>query len=79
MSEAPLNTAIICPSLGALENGHIAYSMDSFEVETIATYTCDIGFVLIGDSTRVCIDDDQRDTIGIWNSTSSYCERMFPK
>ena len=73
----PLITAIICPSLGTLENGHIAYSEDSFEIETVATYTCDVGFVLIGDSTRGCIDDDQMDTIGIWNSTSSYCERMF--
>ena len=58
-------------------NGQIAYSTDLFELETVATYTCDIGFVLMGNNIRVCMDDDQMDTIGLWNGTESYCERML--
>ena len=43
----------------------------------MAMYTCDVGFTLTGDNTRFCMDDDQMDTIGIWNGTSPSCERKL--
>ena len=74
---ALLSTAILCPTLDVLLGEHIAYSKESFEIDTIATYSCDIGFTLIGNNTRFCVDDDRMDTIGIWSGNSPSCERKL--
>ena len=37
----------------------------------VATYTCDSGFTLVGDPTRICGSD------GTWSGMSPTCERKF--
>ena len=37
----------------------------------VATYTCDSGFTLVGDPTRICGSD------GTWSGMAPTCERKF--
>ncbi len=48
-----------CPELPFFPNGAITYDPDMtapHDVDTVATHTCDPGFVLIGSETRVCLE-----------------------
>lgn len=61
-----------------LSNGIVTYSVDTaaeFEIGTIATHSCNVGFVLVGDMTQTCEDDDQADTVGAWSGTPRTCDR----
>ena len=73
----PLFTEIKCPALTAPINGQVSYTTDmssSFDIGTIATFSCDAGFSLNGDTaTLACADDDQADTIGTWGGTEPSC------
>ena len=55
-----------CGSLSHPGNGTVTHSSPTFEI--IATYSCDVGYLLIGEMTRVCQAD------GNWNSTAPVCE-----
>ncbi|XP_064386669.1 sushi, von Willebrand factor type A, EGF and pentraxin domain-containing protein 1-like [Halichondria panicea] len=62
---------LVCPDLMDLVNGSIAYDMETIDdrpVDTVATYTCDIGYTLIGNSTRTCGSD------GVWSGSDPACE-----
>ena len=71
------STAIVCPALEDLDNGLIVYDADNlteFSLSTVATFTCNQAFSLDGNSTRICMDDDQADTIGVWSGQMPSCE-----
>ena len=54
-----------------LVNGSIAYDMETIDdrpVDTVATYTCNTGYTLIGDSTRTCGSDE------LWSGSDPTCE-----
>ena len=56
----------------------IAYGTDTtpqFEIGTIATHSCNVGYALVGGSTRPCMDHDQADIFGVWSGTAPTCER----
>ena len=58
-------------------NGQIIYTIEhpsNHTVDTIATHSCTEGYALAGDSQRVCVDDDQLDTMGQWNGSAPSCE-----
>ena len=60
-----------CPDIGDPSNGNIDFIGDSvapFSIGTSAIYTCDTGYVLVGESVRICED-------GNWNGTASICTR----
>ena len=60
--------AVRCLSLPPLLNGMIAYnSPASFRENTVATYSCNYGYLLIGESTRTCQSDIT------WSNTAPYC------
>ncbi len=48
----------MCNELPAIENGMISYAPDSegpeYELDTIATYSCNVGYMLIGSPERTC-------------------------
>ncbi len=74
-------TAIECSMVNALPNGTVMYSVDTvapFEFDTVATLSCDNGFFLVGDDVRVCEDDDQLDTVGVWSESNATCEGKLP-
>ena len=53
-------------------NGNISYNngtVNNRSTSTVATYRCNTGYVLVGDTTRVC------QVNGLWNSTPPSCER----
>lgn len=50
----------MCPGLTAPSNGMITYSPDStfpYFYGTTATYTCELGYTIVGDTTaRMCVE-----------------------
>ncbi len=67
--------------VNALPNGTVMYSVDTvapFEFGTVATLSCDNGFFLDGGDVRVCEDDDQLDTVGVWSESNAACEGKLP-
>lgn len=58
------------------------YSADTvapFEFGTVATLSCHNGFFLDGDDVRVCEDDNQLDTVGVWSgSNNATCDGKLP-
>ena len=50
----------------------------NYALGTVATYTCDTGFVLdlsIGSETRTCIDDGDNDAEGVFDMQEPACVR----
>ena len=65
--------------LPPLENGEITYAVDmtaNFELRTMATHTCDAGYILSGPEVRNCDEGDGTNLIGEWTETAPTCERM---
>ena len=71
------NTAIVCAELQEIENGAISYAPDSegpvYDLGTVATYTCDEGFELIGEDSRTC-EDVSNGPSGEFTGTAPTCE-----
>ena len=63
---------ISCTSLNTISNGMVAYSPDSLDFGTTATYTCLEGYFLEGTSTRTCIGDGSGSS-GNWNGVAPVC------
>ncbi len=74
-----LSTAIVCNELSAIENGMISYSPDSegpeYDLSTMATYSCNDGFVLVGpNEVRIC-EDVGTGALGEFSDEAPTCER----
>ncbi len=54
-------------------NGEAVWSSQEMSVGTMTTYSCDSGYVLVGQATRTC-EDARGETIGIWSGTTPICE-----
>ena len=59
----------LCPALTNPDNGMVTW--DSLAPGGVATYTCDPGFILDGESTRTCGSD------GTWSGMAPTCECKF--
>ncbi len=66
-------TDIHCSELATPNNGNVVLSDPTLLVGTIATYNCNQGYVLAGDTKRSCKEGSDR-TIGTWNGTMPSCE-----
>ncbi len=66
-------TAVECPALPSIPNGAITYGPDTiapFNVDTVATHSCNDGFILgIGSETRTCL------VSGIWSGLIPVCRQ----
>ena len=58
--------AVDCGTLNAPVNGQVSHSAGTVFGQT-ATYSCDIGYYLIGDSTRTC------QAMGVWSGSAPTC------
>ncbi len=61
-----------CLPLAPIPNGNITYGPDmmaNFEVDTVATHSCNDDFFLSGPETRVCLPS------GIWSNRIPVCLR----
>ena len=54
-------------------NGNTTLSSQQLGVGTTATYSCDPGYVLVGETTRTC-EDVNGHIIGTWNGMMPTCE-----
>ena len=63
----------LCPALAPIPNGAITYGPDTFadfDVDTVATHTCNDGFILVvGSETRTCLVG------GRWSGLIPVCQR----
>ena len=68
---------ILCPEVTAPINGTLAISIPSPTqlpgVVSVAIYSCDPGYALLGPPTRTCEDPDS-DSVGTWTGTMPDCE-----
>ena len=68
------SVAITCTSLVAVMNGTITYTPDTtvpFDYETTASFSCDNGFYLVGDPTRICGGTWSNDQ---WSGSAPSCQ-----
>ena len=48
-----------------------------YAINTMANYTCNAGFSLMGNTVRICVDaNDQANTDGVWNGTDPVCQGL---
>ena len=68
----------MCSELPTIDNGMISYSPDSggpdYDLDTVATYSCNDGFDLVGDSVRVC-EAVGNSVMGMFNGSTPVCNR----
>ena len=60
-------STVVCPSL-SLTNGMVSYSDPTLGVGSVATYTCNQNYVLVGDSRHSTCQSD-----GTWSSSGPFC------
>ena len=65
-----------CPSLTIPTNGVITFTpgVDNSNIGlgSVATYSCNLGYVLVGQTTRVC--QSLTGTIGVWSGNQPTCQ-----
>ena len=64
-----LSTAVDCGAPTNLANGQVSHTATT--LGKTATYTCNPGYNLLGDSFRVC------QATGVWSGITPICQRML--
>ena len=72
-------TSVTCSVLTDPENGTIMIAPDSntqrLSLGSVATYSCNTGFALVGQTTRVCEDTNVGTvTTGTWSGSAPTCQ-----
>ena len=65
-----LSTAVDCGALPDPANGQVNTTAGTTFGQT-ATYSCNTGYNLVGNSTRMC------QATGVWSGSAPTCERML--
>ena len=65
-----LSTAVDCNALSDPSNGQVSHTAGTTFGQT-ATYSCNTGYNLVGDSTRTC------EAAGEWSGSEPTCQRTF--
>ena len=65
-----LSTAVDCGALTNPANGQVSHTSGT-AFEQNATYSCNTGYNLVGDSTRTC------QATGQWSGSAPTCQRML--
>ena len=64
-----LRTAVDCGTLTNPPNGQVTYTGRTIFGQT-ATYSCDTGYTLVGDSNHTC------QATGVWSGSEPICQGM---
>jgi len=64
---------VVCSALSPINDGTIMYSVTGpmFPVDTTATYSCNVNYMLNGADTRTCMSD------GTFDGEAPTCERTY--
>ena len=65
-SVSPICDPVLCPMLAIPDNGHVVTNGQTFR--SVATYTCNAGYTLIGEDVQICQSEGQ------WSNREPYCE-----
>ena len=65
-----LLTAVDCGALTHPTNGQVSHTAGTTFGQT-ATYSCDVGYNLVGDSIRIC------HATGVWSGSTPTCQGML--
>ena len=73
---------ITCQNVQALENGEVTMATGTnlltLGLGSVATYSCNTGFVLLGQTARVCEDTNGGSVSeGTWSESAPTCEGIF--
>ncbi|KZS17024.1 putative Sushi [Daphnia magna] len=60
-----------CGPVPAPKNGRIECTSDSYIIDSECTFSCDVGFTLVGSRKRVCLP------IGYWDGLPAFCKPVF--
>ena len=66
---------VACPDIPDPENGDILFAEETtspFKLDTTATYTCNLGYSLVGEAMRTCEGDGTQER-GMWSSLAPEC------
>ena len=63
-------TAVDCGTLTNPTNGQVSHTGRTTFGQT-ATYSCDTGYILVGDNTRTC------QATGVWSRSEPTCQSML--
>lgn len=77
-----VQSAITCAALGPLTDGSIVYSGDvdstaPYDINSLATHSCNIGFSLQGSNSRTCTIDNTSPTGGVFDGSIPTCVGKF--
>ena len=61
--------AVDCNALTSPSNGQVSHPDGTFGQN--ATYSCNTGYILVGDSTRTC------QATGVWSGSAPTCQSML--
>ena len=64
------STVVDCGALTNPANGQVTHTAGTTFGQT-ATYSCNMGYTLVGDSTRTC------QATGVWSRSAPTCQRML--
>ena len=64
---------IFCNASLEVSNGMVMLSSKLVSVGTTANYSCDPGYVLVGETTRTC-EDTNSGTLGRWSGDNPICK-----
>ncbi len=74
MFEQLFTEVITCPSLAPPVNGVLTFTPgtdnSNIGLGSVATYSCNLGYMLVGPSTRVCLTANG----GAWSGNEPACE-----
>ena len=48
-----------------------------YALGTVANYSCDDGYVLVGNETRTCVDNGDNNTVGVFSGQDPTCVRKL--
>ncbi len=74
-----LSTVVTCPILDEMDDGVIVYSSvatSTLMFGTIATHSCNNGFYLYGNDTRMC-SENGTSIFGVWDTAAPICIGNF--
>ena len=64
---------VVCPNLPNPENGQVAQIINGNVPGTVANYSCDSGYTLVGNMSRVCVQVNREEEV--WTGEAPTCQR----